>query len=232
MSKRGGQTRREDQTVFMRPFPAAVTYDLSSSSASAGGTTTIRVPPHSTWSSGPHWHEAHTEFLQVLAGHAHVTLGGVEMRVGPLDGVVTVPRGVVHEWRRAAVGGRKRGGGEAGQGKKIGDGDDDDEGSEEEGELVVREWTEPRDGAKEVFFRNLNGLVLDAAGNNGGSWLLTLELWNLFSRADNYPVVLESPPWRACVGVVATKALMCAAVVAGWVFGCRGVYEEYSPRGK
>ncbi|KAI2462944.1 hypothetical protein F4781DRAFT_156802 [Annulohypoxylon bovei var. microspora] len=200
------RTRRPAQTTFTRPSPAAVTYDLS-----VRDQATITVPARSAWSSGPHWHEAHTEFLQVLAGRAWVRLGGRVFVVGCAEGVVTVPRGVVHEWRRADVEGEgvvedgKRGGGEG-------------------EELVVREWTEPKDGAKEVFFRNLNGLVLDASG--GGGWrstLLELELWNLFWRADNYPVV-----WNAgWVGGVATKVLMGAAVALGWVLGCRGVYEEY-----
>ena len=98
---------------------------------------------------------------------------------------------------------------------------------EEDGDgvvLVVREWTEPRDDAKEVFFRNLNGLILDATeGVQRGGALLELELWNLFWRADNYPVILGS----GLVGGVATKVVMGAAVGLGWVLGCKGVYEEY-----
>ncbi|KAI2606561.1 hypothetical protein GGR54DRAFT_652759 [Hypoxylon sp. NC1633] len=202
------RTRRTAQDTFTRPMPAAVTYDLSARDEH----TTIRVPPGSSWSSGPHWHEAHTEFLLVRRGRARVWLAGGVLDVRGGDGVVRVPRGVVHEWRRA-------------------DGGGEGEGVEGEGEeLVVWEWTEPRDGKKEVFFRNLNGLVLDAAahGDEGGMWsaaLLQLELWNLFSRADNYPVVLGSG-W---VGAAVTKTLMGAAVVLGWVLGCRGVYEEYGP---
>ncbi|KAI1371705.1 hypothetical protein F4677DRAFT_288574 [Hypoxylon crocopeplum] len=200
------RTERKGQDTFTRPFPAAVTYDLS-----VRDQATIRVPPGSAWTSGPHWHDAHTEFLEVLAGRAWVSLAGREVYVGVGDGVATVPRGVVHEWRRADGG--------KGEGEEDGD------------ELVVREWTEPRDGAKEVFFRNLNGLVLDAtdeskAGGGGSRWsgaLLSLDLWNLFWRADNYPVVL-GPGW---VGAVATRTMMGAAVVLGWVLGCQGVYEEY-----
>ncbi|XDG10342.1 hypothetical protein ABKA04_009957 [Annulohypoxylon sp. FPYF3050] len=203
------RTPRSSQTSFTRPAPAAVTYDLS-----VPDQATITVPPGSSWTSGPHWHEAHTEFLQVLAGRARVTLGGRTFVVGKEEGVVTVPRGVVHEWRRADK-----------EGEEEGDKDGEVGG---DGELVVREWTEPKDGAKEVFFRNLNGLVLDAAASGrGGSWtntFLEIELWNLFWRADNYPVVL-STGW---IGGVATKVVMGLAVTFGWVFGCRGVYEEYA----
>ncbi|KAI1440867.1 hypothetical protein F5Y02DRAFT_324452 [Annulohypoxylon stygium] len=205
------RTPRSTQTVFTRPAPAAVTYDLS-----VPDQATITVPPGSSWTSGPHWHEAHTEFLQVLAGRARVTLAERTFVVGKGDGeegVITVPRGVVHEWRRADRKGECEG--------KV------EEGGDEDGELVVREWTEPKDGAKEIFFRNLNGLVLDATTNKReGSWtntFLEIELWNLFWRADNYPVVLGTG-W---VGGVATKMVMGFAVTLGWIFGCRGVYEEY-----
>ncbi|KAI5865143.1 hypothetical protein GGS23DRAFT_411327 [Durotheca rogersii] len=285
------RTNRAQQTIFTRPFPAAVVYDLSLSSSS-DGTTAIRVPPGSTWSSGAHWHEAHVEFLEVVAGRARVTLGGggdsrtpgsggaTVTEVGPRDGVVRVPRGVVHEWRRARVGRRKgvsreeEEGAEEREGREAEEGGDDgvrkrrtrravegpkgaqDEGAEDEAEweaeLVVREWTEPRDGAKAVFFRNLNGLILDASrdgpsgsdsdnegdsgsgSGRGGRWLsllLTLELWILFWRADNYPVVLLPAwdAWAAGARILATKTLMRAAVALGWVLGCRGVYEEYGP---
>ncbi|KAI1774991.1 hypothetical protein F4818DRAFT_57692 [Hypoxylon cercidicola] len=200
--------RRTGLDTFTRPSPAAVTYDLS-----ARDQATIRVPPGSSWTSGPHWHAAHTEFLQVLSGRARVTLSGHDLCVGPGDGTVTVPRGVVHEWRRA----------DAAEGE-VGE------------DLVVREWTEPRDGAKEIFFRNLNGIILDGTssgdgggGGSGSAWggaMLTLELWNLFWRADNYPVVLNDG-W---LGAAATRVLMGAAVALGWVLGRPGVYEEYSVR--
>ncbi|KAI0140009.1 hypothetical protein F4776DRAFT_571439 [Hypoxylon sp. NC0597] len=205
----GRRPRGADKNTFVRPLPAAVIYDLS-----VPDQATISVPPRSTWTSGPHWHESHTEFLQVLAGRARIALSGRTFDVGPEDGVVTVPRRAVHEWRRADSPRENQGGRE---------GDEDGDG----GVLVVREWTEPRDGVKEVFFRNLNGLILDVAGGSrSGGALLELELWNLFWRADNYPVILGSG-W---LGGVATKVVMGAAVVLGWVVGCKGVYEEYSVR--
>ncbi|KAI0850572.1 hypothetical protein F5Y00DRAFT_33379 [Daldinia vernicosa] len=214
------RTRRTDQDTFTRTGPEAVTYDLS-----VRDQATIRVPVGSAWTSGPHWHDSHTEFLQVLAGRARVTLSGRIFCVGPADGAVTVPRGLVHEWRRAD---RKEEGylGVAEQDQDTGA---DTEEEEEEEELVVREWTEPRDGAKEMFFRNLNGIILDATAG-GGAWsddaLVTLELWNLFWRADNYPVTLGAG-W---VGGLATRAAMGVAVAMGWVLGRRGVYGEYGER--
>ncbi|KAF3059427.1 hypothetical protein GL218_05149 [Daldinia childiae] len=200
------RTRRTDQDTFTRTGSEAVTYDLS-----VRDQATIRVPVGSAWTSGPHWHDSHTEFLQVLAGCARVTLSGRTFCVGPADGVVTVPRGAVHEWRRA---------------DRVEDGlgaAEQDSGADMR-ELVVREWTEPKDGAKEMFFRNLNGIILDAAA--GSDALVTLELWNLFWRADNYPVTL-GVGW---VGGVATRAAMGVAVVMGWVLGRRGVYKEYGSK--
>lgn len=183
------------------------------------------MPPGSSWTSGPHWHAAHAEFLQVVSGRARVTLAGRDLVVGAGAGVVAVPRGVVHEWRRADCDDGEGNGNAKGEGREE-DGEDGEE------ELVVREWTEPKDGAKEVFFRNLNGLILDEAErarSSSSSWsgaVLELELWNLFWRADNYPVVLGGG-W---LGGAATRVLMGAAVALGWVMGCPGVYEEYSAR--
>ncbi|KAI8963292.1 hypothetical protein F5Y11DRAFT_365296 [Daldinia sp. FL1419] len=199
------RTRRTDQDTFTRTGLEAVTYDLS-----ARDQAKIRVPVGSAWTSGPHWHDSHTEFLQVLSGRACVTLSGRTFYVGPADGVITVPRSAIHEWRRADREGQREGEGEG-------------------GDLVVKEWTAPKDGAKEVFFRNLNGIILDAPKNGNGAWndvLLSLELWNLFWRADNYPVTAGTG-W---VGGIVTKALMGAAVVLGWVLGRPGVYEEYSSK--
>ncbi|KAI1073649.1 hypothetical protein F5B20DRAFT_597323 [Whalleya microplaca] len=203
------RTPRHAQHVFARPGPAAVTYDLS-----VRDEATITVPRGSAWTSGPHWHAAHAEFLRVLAGRAEVVLGdSVLTDVGPGDGVVRVPRGVVHEWRRS---------------RSIpGEGS----GEEEEEDLVVREWTDPRDGAKEAFFRNLNGLILDAAAAGPRSWearTLGLELAAVFWRLDNWPIVLgEAWSWPGWVHAVATRAVLGAQVALGWLVGCRGVYEEY-----
>lgn len=276
--QQGGRTSTAGQNIFTRPFPSAVTYDLSTPDQA-----TIRLPPGSTWTSGPHWHDAHTEFLQVVSGRAHVVLGLsrgdgrdgagnisrskistpssgdrnnghndndaddsesssssatiVMHAVGPADGVVVVPRGTVHEWRRS-------------QTQRV------------EEELVVKEWTDPKDGQKEGFFRNLNGIILDALAsearahaerqqdhhyNNGGtgrgrgrggggllSWrmrTLDLELNNLFWRMDNWPLVLDQERgWPSWLHGAATRAVLLGSVVLGWVFGFKGVYPEYEAR--
>jgi quercetin dioxygenase-like cupin family protein len=198
-----GRTSTAGQTTFSRPFPSAVTYDLS-----VEDQATIRLPPGSTWTSGPHWHSTHTEFLQVLAGYAEITLAGDVMpAVSAADGVIIVPRGTIHEWRRSQNGGAEE-------------------------ELVVREWTDPKDGQKEAFFRNINGIILDAIKNGDGSWemrTLELELKNLFWKMDNWPVVLR-PSWPGWIQGAASRTVLLGSVIAGKVLGCHGVYQEYSRR--
>jgi hypothetical protein len=131
--------------------------------------------------------------------------GQVLAAVGPADGVVTVPRGTIHEWRRSQTAGFDE-------------------------ELIVKEWTDPKDGQKEVFFRNLNGLIFDAIRYGEGSWrmrTLDLELLNLFWRQDNWPLMLQ-PSWPGWIQGAATRAVLTGAVVLGKVLGCKGVYAQYT----
>ncbi|KAI1268831.1 hypothetical protein F5Y18DRAFT_423061 [Xylariaceae sp. FL1019] len=194
------QTYTSNRDIFTRPAPSAVTYDLS-----VPDRATITLPPGSTWTSGPHWHSTHTEFIQVISGRAEVMLAGEALAaVGPADGVVTVTRNTIHEWRRSRSAGL-----------------DED--------LVVREWTDPKDGQKEVFFRNLNGIILDATQDGHGSWrmrTLELELLNLFWRQDNWPVIL-SASWPGWIQRAVTKTALASAVVLGKVLRCQGVYDGY-----
>jgi uncharacterized RmlC-like cupin family protein len=184
--------------IFTRPAPSAVTYDLS-----IPDQATITVPRGSAWTSGAHWHATHTEYLEVLAGAAEVRLGDMVLAaVTAADGAVVVPRGMVHEWRRSRSSGQEE-------------------------NLVVREWADPKDGQKEAFFRGLNGMLLDAAagrtpyvtGGRWDDWMLEVDLWNLFWRLDNWPVVLEGAAWPGWVQGLATRAVFAGAVGAGWVLG-------------
>ncbi|KAI0000605.1 hypothetical protein F4779DRAFT_604688 [Xylariaceae sp. FL0662B] len=197
---------RHDGPIFTRPFPAAVTYDLS-----VRDQATITVPAGSTWTSGRHWHATHTEYLQVERGRAEITVGDTaRAAVEPGEGVVTVPRGVAHEWRRW---------------RSLSPASSTTAAADDE-DLVVREWTEPRDGEKEAFFRALNALVLEAAAAGLRSWrarTLGLELAAVCWRFDNWPVVLGGSWWPAWAHVVATRAVLGARVVLGWVLGCRGL---------
>lgn len=210
------RTNYASASTFTRPAPESVVYDLG-----IPGQAIITLPAGSAWTSGPHWHDAHTEYLQVLEGAAEIFLAGHPLMpaVTPDAGVITVPRGVVHEWRRARAAGAER--------------------------VVVREWTEPRDGGKEVFFRNLNGLVLDfgkaraedrsGVGRWWEEWMLGNELRCLFWRCGNWPVLLRQDSWWSdWMQRVVTKMVLGSSVVLGMVLGRRGVYPEYCrlPAGK
>ncbi|KAI1320660.1 hypothetical protein F5Y16DRAFT_389706 [Xylariaceae sp. FL0255] len=195
------RTSLAGQDTFTRPAPSAVTYDLSTANQAS-----IHLPPGSEWTSGAHWHDDHTEYLEVISGYAEIILNGkVLPEVGAADGVVTVPRGAIHEWRRSRTA-----------------------GSDEV--LEVREWTDPRDGGKEVFFRNLNGLILDAIRDGEGSWrmrTLELELNVLFMKQDNWPAFLDTSWWSPVQGIV-SRFVVVGSAALGYLLGCRGIYDEYT----
>ena len=131
------RTNTESLTTLTRPSPAAVLYDVSRPHS-----VTITVPPQSTWATGPHWHEMHTEYLQVLEGLARVMINGKARVYSPSDGVIKVPTFTLHEWQREAKGYARV-------------------DREERKNLVVREWTTPADGQKETFFRMLNSYLIE-----------------------------------------------------------------------
>ncbi|KAL2072702.1 hypothetical protein VTL71DRAFT_12045 [Oculimacula yallundae] len=218
--------------VFTRP--GSVTYTLPSPPYSSQYTT-ITLPVGSKWTSGLHWHETHTEYLQILSGAALITLNNTTQIYTSSSGTITVPRYAKHEWQRAS--------------RALALGYDftplsssltqsllDDE------ELIVREWTDPNDGQKEVFFRNLSGIIADDVERGEGEWVLTPKLWKLFREVDNWPVFFEM--WRVPVlGKVlermslgrvvewgVTHGVLGLVCLGGWVLGMKGVREEYTPK--
>jgi hypothetical protein len=204
------RTRTQHLTTFTRPLPAAVTYDLS-----VPDQVTISVPVCSTWTSEPHWHETHTEYLQILQGRASIMLAGETKVYGPDDGVVVVERFTVHEWRRA---------------------------DDEEGELVVREWTEPGDGQKEVFFRMLNsflteprpekmyrqlGLPLSLREVWVEKWVVSVQLFVIFRELDNWPVLVGTTKRVDWLNWTITHAVLWLVAWAGRFLGLEARYVEY-----
>ncbi|KAL2171202.1 hypothetical protein VTG60DRAFT_3513 [Thermothelomyces hinnuleus] len=159
-------------SVIRRNPPSAVIYDLS-----VPHQVTITLPAGSTWTSGLHWHETHTEYLRLVKGRIRLRLG---------DAVQTKPRS----------------GGE----EVAAEEEEEEEEEEEKEEVVVVERTEPADGDKAVFFWNLNGVILEAeaeaavparrttaTGRLAGVWAglwTTLSLWAIFDALDNFPVLL------------------------------------------
>ncbi|OAA54630.1 Cupin, RmlC-type [Cordyceps fumosorosea ARSEF 2679] len=213
-------------SIITRPLPNAVTYDLA-----ARDRVTITLPPRSTWSSGLHWHRDHDEYLRVVRGRIHVSLGGEKRIVGADEPEVRIPRCAWHSWSRA----------------------------DEDGEVVVVERTEPVDLQKAVFFWNLNGVVLDAPVLDAKlkrlpSWArhllvdfwVTLSLFVIFHHLDNFPVFLNAPlllqrfvPWPEGKGMVSqvsqkvdwlcTHSVLWLAAAVGRVFGVAPVQRRYTP---
>lgn len=79
---------------------------------------------------------------------------------------------MVHEWRRASADGE---------------------------EVVAQKWTDPADGVQEVFFPNLNSVILDAGMEREGaakwiptSWWVELQILTTCAGMDNYPVFVEA----------------------------------------
>ncbi|MCJ1329984.1 hypothetical protein MMC10_006665 [Thelotrema lepadinum] len=195
------RTRTTDLKAFQRPN---VTYEFST--GPKAHIVTITVPPGSDWTSEPHWHHSHTEFLSVKKGTALVTLGSHTHSITPSDGPVTIERGMIHEWRRD---------------------------SSDSGVLIVEEWTDPADGEKELFFRNLCSALLDMTASPSHApspswlpfdWWISLQLFLVFREFDNYPLFYSGVTSRPV-----TYLILRVAQFVGLILGLRGHYNEYTP---
>lgn len=206
------RTNTSARTVVNRTNQATMSFDTSSPSAYV---TTVSIFRGSHWTSGLHWHETHTEYLQIVQGRAIVQLGEHRREYGPEDGVIRVDKFVLHEWGTAPTTASEGG-------VTTGEGDEDDEY-----ELVVREWTDPADGQKEIFFRNLMG-VLEDEKQYRFQWMMPIQMFVIFGVMDNYPVVFMSRSKRAQAW--ATYLTMYVAATAAILLGMQGVYREYTPQ--
>ena len=134
---------------------------------------------------------------------------------GPGDGAIEVRRGLVHEWRR------------------VGEGSD---GSE----LVVKEWTVPEDGQKEVFFRMLNSFLMEERPSNMYEspvtmprwmrawverWVVVLQLFIIFRGLDNWPVLVGSG--SGFFSWIVTHLVLTICSCFGHLLGLRALYREY-----
>jgi len=204
------RSHTSDVKIFKRSSPEAVVYDLSKAEC-----VTITLPITSRWTSQPHWHENHTEFLQVLQGRAFVRLGYRAGVYGPEDGVIEVPKYTVHEWHRAG-------------------------GEEDLEDLIVRESTVPEDGQKEIFFRNLNSFLTEPQPSamyqvpalvprwvryRIESWIIPLQLFCIFRTCDNWPLFVGDD--SGLISWVVTHVVLEVCSAIGLVLGLRGTYSEY-----
>ena len=200
------RTNTSERRTFTRV--GAITYTFSAV-PSAPHIVTITLPPHSTWTTGPHWHETHTEHLRIIKGSILLTLDSTSKVHTRSSGTLTIPPFARHEWQRApptfAEG-------------DYGDVDD----------VVVQEWTEPVDGEKEIFFRNLNSVIVDERGRGEAEgWWLMLQLWMVMAGVGDFPVLLTGLP-RRVESWVTHVGLWDAVSLGGRWWGVGSVYEEYT----
>ena len=163
--------------------------------------------------TGLHWHETHTEYLEVVEGYALVTIGDRTAVFTKDDGVITIPRYTIHQYMRAD----KTEEGKAGK----------------EMDLVVQEWTEPADGDKEVFFRNILSLLMDRESTLKGNLSMFLSIMVVAWAHDNYPVFWEGPGLlertnKERVMRLVTYSLMGSLASIGRLIGYRSDYPEYA----
>ncbi|GAO15629.1 hypothetical protein UVI_02050600 [Ustilaginoidea virens] len=221
--------QQQSLSVIERSLPNGVRYDLSSP-----GHVTISLPPTSTWSSGLHWHETHTEYLKVVQGSIKVRVGSARRIItasATSQPEVRVDKFVWHEWQRAEPGGE---------------------------EVVVVERTDPADAEKALFFWNLNGVVLSAPKllsthqylsrlpETMAQLLLTLwvelNLMVIFAHLDNIPVYVNLPSYKSLrrrnlVSVqtlamgdwVISHFVLSMAALLGWLVGVHPVDQRYTP---
>ncbi|KAH7164890.1 hypothetical protein DER46DRAFT_354132 [Fusarium sp. MPI-SDFR-AT-0072] len=202
-------TRNQDK-LFIPPGGI----DFSSQTNKPGVVDIYLRAGDNTPGTGLHWHETHTEYLQVIQGYALVTVGDRTAVFSKDEGIITIPRYTMHQYMRA---------------------DKTDEGKVgKDVDLIVREWTEPGDGDKEVFFRNMISLIMDKKDGALGTVGMLLSVMTVCWSHDNYPVFWKGPEVfgeavQQRVRRVVTYSLMGCLVLFGRLVGCKPQYPEYTP---
>lgn len=137
-----------------------------------------------------------------MSGRVTIVRDGHASTISPDSGVQIVDKYVVHEFFRA----------------------DRDTGERDECDAVVEEWTDPSDGVKQVFFRNLCGVLLDGAPVYGSK--IGWQVLEMGRRWDNWDVMYGVSGRGAWLVTHAAYALVG---VVSWMYGLRAWYEEYTP---
>jgi len=103
-------------------------------------------------------------------------------------------------------------------------------------DLIVEEWISPKEGRKEIFFRNL----FSTAGEPQYKSSITGSVYNMLTilrvmwGLDNYLVLVDFGGWKGGWRVVVESAFTCAVmgtlVLLGKTLGLKAVNEEYTPQ--
>lgn len=166
--------------------------------------TRITLPERSTYSPGSHWHERHTEYFKVIRGRIAFIHDGVVQVVTPDDGPQRVDKFVVHDFWRA-------------------DRDLPDE-EKDAGDVTTEEWTDPADGIKELFFRNVFSTLQDS-DKYWGRWTYP-QLLTVLTASDEF---IDIVPGR--FSYAATHILYGAVQFVAPLIGLRPWCEQYTPAG-
>ncbi|KAF1352691.1 hypothetical protein EJ07DRAFT_136610 [Lizonia empirigonia] len=248
--------------VLLRPGPEAVAYHIPiapSTEAMSPLKTTISLPRYSAWTSGLHFHVAHTEYIRLVKGAIFIELNGSTRCVSAMangeidvstsqlisDGlVVKVPRYARHNWGRLEhyinLGKRNE------RAERI----RPEDWAED---VVVEEWTDPSGIGKPLFFWNLNGIITlpdDSflssrqryAKDVLGDWWIDLQLFVVFWELDNWPVFVNMRSmWPSGVvfgnvlqisdgfEVVTSLVVLSLARVVAMLLGLRSVEQRRTP---
>ena len=104
-------------------------------------------------------------------------------------------------------------------------------------DVVAEEWTDPADGQKEIFFRNLFSTLVETQYQSNTLWLgelwKTLQIMCVMWELDNYVVLVDfggwRGGWRAWIEAAFTYAVMGCMTILARLCGCRAVNEQYTP---
>ena len=107
-----------------------------------------------------------------------------------------------------------------------------------ETDLMAEEWTDPRDGEKEIFFRNIFSTVGESQWKERwwGGVLILLQMMLVMWELDNLIVLWDlggagdGSGWKGAVETVVTYAFMWSAAMTGRALGLKAVNEEYTPK--
>jgi hypothetical protein len=100
-------------------------------------------------------------------------------------------------------------------------------------DLLVKEWTSPPDFAKEMFFRNLLGVVMDRQPGFLGNIQTLLAIFVVMNEHDNYPVFVKGPSFlgsgaESLVRRAFTYSILGTVAFLGRLCGFKSTYPEYT----
>ena len=230
------------QSSFYRPPPVSTTFSFPPPASPNSPTfppTIITFHVGSNFSTQNHWHTSHTEYIRVTSGAALITVSGVSKVYTAKDGVAEVPRYARHEWMRfdrpAQLLSRAE---RVAQEVYLREHEKEEIESLKGEDLIAEEWTDPADGQKEIFFRNIFSTLLEPRYESNmptlGEIRKMLQIMCVMWELDNYLVFVDFGGWRGGWRAVAeaafTYTLMGCLMILGRSLGCRAVSEEYTPK--